>query len=168
MNKTWMVALSLGLLTWITAQQLPAAPHPGMGSSALSDASKKHWLTNKSYHLIWPEGTWHFLANEKNMVRLASNQHPGLVFSIATLGPSAQLKATEFTNMGFSLLNQGNYPLKDQSAKYIDYVATEKKIQARQVLVPKGKMSLLFTCTSSPEKIQSHIKICDGIIQSLK
>ena len=163
-----MLALSLGLLTWLPVQQLPAAPHPGMGSSALSDASKKHWLTNKNYELQWPEGRWHFLANEKNIVRLASSQYPGLVFSIATLGPAVQLKTTDFTNMGFHLLNQGHYPLKDRAAKYVDYTATEKDVQARQVLVSKGKTSLLFTCTSNPRQVQSHIKICDNIIQSLK
>lgn len=166
----------LWVLFFITAYQSlsKAAPHPGVGSSALADPLSYRWLLNKRYSLKLPtnyDAQWSFL-EQTQITRLqmtTKKNNEDLIVSVA-YEPSSKFtsKPQDYLNLGFELLASKNFKHEALSTQVFDLHHRGKNRQMRQFIINNGKGTLTLTCSSEAQSFPRLIKPCTDIYQSLR
>ena len=155
-----------------------AAPHPGAGSSALTDAKKGYFFPSKNFTVS--SGNTNWLVNNDDThslnqisIRFNSPNKSGSV-SIKTDNLTADFNSEsyarrwlkDFAHFGFEVLGSQPFALKKERGFVIDLYHRKKMKQLRQAVFVKDKTAVIFTCSDDRSKFSDTLKGCNSIIKS--
>ncbi len=166
--------LLFGLLLMSSASY--AAPHPAVGSSALSSLEKG---------LFWHRAGFSLQASEKEwMAAESSTQETEVILKARSSGTQklaikldelkqdlsienyAKKWMKDYSNYGFEVLGSQPFQLGEQRGLVIDLEHKRNFQQVRQVLFLRSKKAVLFTCMDDRKKFSSSLQLCNRVIQS--
>lgn len=169
---------------FLVSPAIYAAPHPGMGSSALASYEKGFFWLREGFRLQTPESDWILDESEshENQVKFQSrpiavpsslrNNSGSLVIKVENLKQEQTLEnyakkwMKDYSNYGFEIRGSQTFALGSQKGLVIDFEHKKSFQQLRQVLFIRGKKFVLITCGDDQKKFSNLVEKCNQVIKS--
>lgn len=172
----------IGLMFFVTTSfvslTLRASPHPGVGSSIITDPDHGYFFSKMGFGLNRGNTPWILDSDLASSVDLkfhpADSNSEGLSVKIDDIQVDLTAEAyskrwlRDYDHFGFEVLGSQSFQQNLDPAYVIDFLHRKKQQQFRQVIFVKNKKVVLFTCKSSLENFKKNLGPCNSIIRTFK
>lgn len=176
-----MKILPLFMLSLMTLKSY-AAPHPGMGSSALVAMENGFFWNREGFTMNIKSRDWILdenLANENQISLVERPLNPtqgsasgSLLVKVDNLKAEVSLESyakkwmKDYANYGFELLGSQTLEINKTKGLLIDFHHKKSFQQIRQVLFLRGRKMVLITCSDDKKRFAAVLPRCNQAIQT--